>query len=294
IAGAMSEKVVSGSVTSWNDYIRADGNLVGERSCSGASPCTTGATWQFFVTDHLGSVAVSTDGTSGSPTYGQVTQRMAFDPWGKQRNLDGSDDPTCSLGLSNSTTRGVTGHEAIASLCLINMNARIYDPTVARFVSPDSIVPDPTDGQSYNRYTYVGNRPLSLTDPSGHLAGDPFATPCGHVCGPFPDGNAPGDDKSTGKEGERKLVGTLGDINNLRGIQFANAWLSQELSSYLGSRNVSVGPNANGNLALNFTCAGNAACIQAGEYSMVAGAETFVGGEGSDAGSYVNGDSDDT
>lgn len=37
-----------------------------------------------------------------------------------------------------------------------------------RFLSADSVVPDPADGQSYNRYTYVNNRPLSLTDPTGH------------------------------------------------------------------------------------------------------------------------------
>lgn len=35
-------------------------------------------------------------------------------------------------------------------------------------MSADSIVPDPLDGQSFNRYTYVRNRPLSATDPSGH------------------------------------------------------------------------------------------------------------------------------
>ena len=169
IGGAMSEKVVSGGITTWNDYIKADGMLVGERSCVGAAPCIgTASTWQYFVTDHLGSVSVATDGTTGSPTYGQVTSRMAFDPWGRQRNIDGTDDATCSLGMSNPTTRGFTGHETIPSLCLVNMNARLYDPTIARFMAPDSIIPDPNDGQSYNRYTYVDNGPLSATDPTGH------------------------------------------------------------------------------------------------------------------------------
>jgi len=108
IAGAMSEKLVTAGTTTWNDYVRVDGVLIGERSYIGAAPCSANAKWQFFVTDHLGSVAVATDGTAGSPTYGQVTSRMAFDPWGRQRNLDGSDDPTCSLGTSNPTTRGFT------------------------------------------------------------------------------------------------------------------------------------------------------------------------------------------
>jgi hypothetical protein len=37
-----------------------------------------------------------------------------------------------------------------------------------RFTSADSIVPQPNDAQSFNRYAYVRNRPLSATDPSGH------------------------------------------------------------------------------------------------------------------------------
>ena len=48
------------------------------------------------------------------------------------------------------------------------MNARYYLPEIGRFISPDSIVPDPTNPQSYNRYAYVRNSPLNYTDPSGH------------------------------------------------------------------------------------------------------------------------------
>lgn len=39
---------------------------------------------------------------------------------------------------------------------------------LARFISPDSIVPDPTDPQAFNRYSYVRNNPLIYTDPSGN------------------------------------------------------------------------------------------------------------------------------
>jgi hypothetical protein len=51
------------------------------------------------------------------------------------------------------------------------MNARIYEPTIGRFMSADSVVPDPTDLQTFNRYSYVSNNPLSFTDPSGHCSG---------------------------------------------------------------------------------------------------------------------------
>jgi hypothetical protein len=39
---------------------------------------------------------------------------------------------------------------------------------LGRFISPDTIVPDPANPQSLNRYAYVGNNPLKYTDPSGH------------------------------------------------------------------------------------------------------------------------------
>ncbi len=164
IAGAMSEKQGSGSGTVWRDYIAVDGRIVGQRGCVGATPCSTGASWSYFVSDHLGSIAVVTDAGGNIPAGG----RMSFDAWGRQRNADGSDRSSCSLGTSSPTTRGFTGAERSPRLCLVNLNARLYDPTIGRFLSADSVVPDPFDAQSYNRYSYVNNRPLSFTDPTGH------------------------------------------------------------------------------------------------------------------------------
>ena len=47
------------------------------------------------------------------------------------------------------------------------MNGRIYDPLLGRFLSADVVVQNPTSLQSYNRYSYVLNNPLTQTDPSG-------------------------------------------------------------------------------------------------------------------------------
>jgi len=47
------------------------------------------------------------------------------------------------------------------------MNGRIYDPLLGRFLSADLIVHSAADLQSFNRYSYVRNNPLTLTDPTG-------------------------------------------------------------------------------------------------------------------------------
>lgn len=45
---------------------------------------------------------------------------------------------------------------------------RYYDAPTGRFISPDTVVQDPTDPQSLNRYAYVRNNPMIYTDPTGN------------------------------------------------------------------------------------------------------------------------------
>jgi uncharacterized protein RhaS with RHS repeats len=54
-------------------------------------------------------------------------------------------------------------------------NARYYDPSLGQFISPDTLVPDPSNVQAYNRYMYALGNPLRYNDPSGHAA-------CAGVC----------------------------------------------------------------------------------------------------------------
>lgn len=61
-----------------------------------------------------------------------------------------------------------TDQELDAENGLYNYNARLYDPFIGRFISPDSIIPQPYNPQSLNRYSYCLNNPLIYTDPSGH------------------------------------------------------------------------------------------------------------------------------
>lgn len=49
------------------------------------------------------------------------------------------------------------------------MGGRVYDPTLARFLSTDPVVQQPHNLQNYNRYSYVLNNPVSYTDPTGYF-----------------------------------------------------------------------------------------------------------------------------
>jgi RHS repeat-associated protein len=58
-------------------------------------------------------------------------------------------------------------HEHLDEMGVVHMNGRIYDPLIGRFMSADPFIQAPGLLQSYNRYAYVMNNPLNLTDPSG-------------------------------------------------------------------------------------------------------------------------------
>jgi hypothetical protein len=49
------------------------------------------------------------------------------------------------------------------------MGARWYDAQLGRWISADTIVPDPVNPQSLNRYSYVNNNPIKYIDPTGHF-----------------------------------------------------------------------------------------------------------------------------
>ncbi|MCP4308504.1 MAG: RHS repeat-associated core domain-containing protein [bacterium] len=62
---------------------------------------------------------------------------------------------------------GYTGQRLDASTGLMFYNARYYDPTISRFISADTIIPNPADPQDLNGYAYVGNNPINSVDLSG-------------------------------------------------------------------------------------------------------------------------------
>jgi RHS repeat-associated protein len=130
--------------------------MVGVRVLHSDNSVTT----RYFHTDNLGSIAVITNES------GAVVERDSYDAWGKRRFPTGADDPSGSL--TSQTTRGFTGQEELTDVGLVHLNGRVYDPLVGRMMSADPFVPDPMNGQAWNRYSYVINNPLALTDTNGY------------------------------------------------------------------------------------------------------------------------------
>lgn len=116
---------------------------------------TNQPTAYYTFTDNLGSV------TRIYNSSGTAVFSAEYDPWGVQAVT------TNTIGYN----RGYCGHEMLSDLQLINMNGRLYDPYIARFLSPDNYVQLPTSAQSFNRYSYCLNNPLKYVDPDGELFG---------------------------------------------------------------------------------------------------------------------------
>jgi RHS repeat-associated protein len=115
---------------------------------------------RYPLTDALGSTYAVAD------SHGTVAERDYYDLWGQRSNPDGTpiDKPTLFQSL---VTAGFTNQEYDDALGLVNMQGRMYDAVLGRFLSPDPIVGNPPFSQSWNTYSYVNNSPLNFVDPSG-------------------------------------------------------------------------------------------------------------------------------
>jgi RHS repeat-associated protein len=102
--------------------------------------------------DQLGSTVLTTN-SSGNATGGE-----GYYAYGRFR-----------VGNELGTENRFTGQK-LDGVGLQYFNARYYDPELGQFISPDTIVPDPSNLFDYNRYMYVRGNPLRFNDPSGHCA----------------------------------------------------------------------------------------------------------------------------
>jgi RHS repeat-associated protein len=105
----------------------------------------------YYHPDHLGSTFIVTNS-------GSKVEDITYDPFGEISSDTGTF--RASHLYTSQELDGETG--------LYNYNARLYDPETGRFVSPDTIAPDPANPQGLNRYAYTLNNPLKYVDPTGH------------------------------------------------------------------------------------------------------------------------------
>ncbi|MDR0828845.1 MAG: FG-GAP-like repeat-containing protein [Prevotellaceae bacterium] len=143
------EKEIGDNGTTHIDYIYAPTGLAAIRKVN-----DNNEEIYFVSNDNMNSVQLVTD------HHGDIVNEFYYTPWGGRTRID-------NTGLADITDRGYTGHEHLTALGLINMNGRIYDPTLARFLSPDPYVQAPDFSQGFNRYSYCLNNPFKYTDPTG-------------------------------------------------------------------------------------------------------------------------------
>ena len=94
-------------------------------------------------------------------------------------------DVRTDLTITNQTDFGYTGQRKIEGSELTDYRYRFLSNHLARFTQPDSIIPNPANPQTLNRYTYVNNNPIRWTDPTGHYIPEPYDGDC-KSCPPQP------------------------------------------------------------------------------------------------------------
>ena len=113
----------------------------------------------YFHKDHLGSSSVI------SNEAGEIVESSSYMPYGMERDHTGTE--TVRYKFTDQELDHGTG--------LYNYDARLYDPVIGMFITPDPLIPNFSDlenghvfdPQMLNRYAYCRNNPLIYVDPSG-------------------------------------------------------------------------------------------------------------------------------
>lgn len=155
-AGRRKSKTLNGVTTS---YSYDGSNVVQEQSGGGASAniLTGGLDEVFIRADSSGTWNLLRDGLGSSlalsDSTGALQTQYSYDAFGSSN----------SAGTASSNSAQYTGRENDATGLQFN-RARYYSPSLQRFISEDPI----GMAGGINLYAYVGNDPISFSDPFGH------------------------------------------------------------------------------------------------------------------------------
>ena len=158
------ERAANGTLT-LDCVLTTGGRIVANKNSSGT---ITGYTVYHHITDHLGSVRAITDASTGT-----VVETSDYMPFGTRWDRTGGSLVTT---LTDSTNRwrysGKEEQEAInPALPLIDYGARMYDPTIARWMSVDPLA------EKYypvGPYIYCAGNPVNMVDLIGQEITDYF------------------------------------------------------------------------------------------------------------------------
>jgi RHS repeat-associated protein len=114
---------------------------------------------KYLLTDHLGSTSAVVDGS------GTLLSQQRYLPFGEVR----ADTNPPYITQTDFT---YTGQRNLTGTGLMDYRARFYSVSLGRFIQPDSIIPNPVNPQSWNRFSYVRNNPVRFNDPTGHIECD--------------------------------------------------------------------------------------------------------------------------
>ena len=146
---------------SLDQILTEGGRIVAVRDSSGQV-----AAYRSFhhITDHLSSVRAVVDASSGS-----VVERYDYLPFGMRIPQVASADTISTLPALSSPNRWYfSGKEEQTfldpSLGILDFGARMYDPSIARWLSPDPLA---GNNQLISPYSYCSNNPIIIIDPFG-------------------------------------------------------------------------------------------------------------------------------
>jgi len=112
---------------------------------------------KYLLTDHLGSTNAVLDAN------GTLLSQQRYLPFGEVRT-DTNPPYVTQTDLTYTGQRNLDD-----DVGLMDYKFRFYSPTLGRFISPDNVIPDASNPQMWNRYSYVRNNPIIYSDPTGHF-----------------------------------------------------------------------------------------------------------------------------